>query len=452
MQNWQPTNPVDRRLMTAHEDWLSFATDRRARLLYWHVDEADLELVRAYFQSQQDRSSAVLRLASPFDSAAQYGNALAKEIVAFYDARRAGSTAMGVTADWTPPQRRSGQSSSRYLLMLTDSLIEHHPEVFPGLVLILEPTAVSDTRGFETWLNTLLPDMESVGPTPGRMRLVQFGTVSDPLKWLRARQPDRVRVVHGHYSMRAVPRELVAQSGERGPSGQFRRLFVELSETLVHDDPKRLESLRGAALEVAQQQRWFDQSAVVHLLAAAAYLKWQSHDLALIAYRQATQSGFSAQTAGHAAGNKLIVNGLFGEAGVHLTCRRYLDAARCYGEASSYAEADRDGILAVEARRMQAWCLEMDGRHEPALDAALMALDAGQWVEPPLRANSNLQLVAAWLIRRTGFMERSHRRYEELVPRLKRLYGDNWREAIKPLVPHEVSRAVAARADEGDAQ
>ncbi|CAG9255735.1 hypothetical protein [Paraburkholderia caribensis] len=450
MQNWQPTNPVERRLMAAHEDWLRFAKDQHARLLYWRTDAADLELVKAYFQSQEELSCAVIRLVSPFEGAAQYADAVAQELVRFYENRREGSAARGVTADWTPPLRGS-QTSTQYLLMLTGSLIAHHPDIFPGVVLILAPGIVSKNREFERWLDLLLDDMSQQAWGSDRIRIVQYGAATDPLAWLQGRQPDRVRVIHGRYQMRSVSRELVAQSGERGPSGQFRRLFVELSEALAHDDPKRLESLRRAALEVTAGQKWPDQSAVVHLLAGAAYLKWQSHDEALAAYEEATQRGQQALEQGHAAGNKLIVNGLFGEASVHLIRGRYMDAVRCYDVAASHAAAERDGILAVEARRMQGWCLEKAGRHEQALDAGFTALDAGHWIEPALRANSNLQRVTAWMLNQTGFFEKSHKRREELVPRLKHLYGDNWAEAIKPLAARDVSRQLVDDAGDGEA-
>ncbi|MHB9839204.1 hypothetical protein Q8F57_030740 [Paraburkholderia terrae] len=451
MQNWQPTNPVERRLMAAHEDWLRFAKDQYARLLYWRTDEPDLELVKAYFQSQEELSGAVIRLVSPFEGATQYADALARELIGFYENRREGSAARGVTADWIPP-RRGSNTSTQYLLMLAGSLIAHHPEVFPGIVLILAPAAVSKNREFERWLDTLLDDLSHHAWGVERIRIVQYGVATDPLAWLRERQPDRVRVIHGRYQMRSVSRELVAQSGERGPSGQFRRLFVELSEVLAHDDPERLESLRRAALEVTTGQKWPDQSAVVHLLAGAAYLKWQSHDLALAAYEQAAQCGQQALERGHAAGNKLVVNGLFGAASVHLMRGRYLEAAGCYDAGGSHAAAERDGILAVEARRMQGWCLEKAGRHEQALDAGFMALDAGQGIEPALRANSNLQRVTAWMLKQTGFFEKSHKRREELVPRLKRLYGDNWAEAVRPLAAQEVSRQLVADTRDTEAE
>ncbi|CAD6514286.1 tol-pal system YbgF family protein [Paraburkholderia sabiae] len=442
MQNWQPTNPVERRLMTAHEDWLRFAKNPRARLLYWRTDEADIELVRAYFQSQEELSSAVLRLTSPFESAEQYSRALAKELIDFYDARREGSAARGVTADWAPAWR-GAETSTQYLLKLTDSLMTHHPDVFPGMVLILAPGTVSKDQDFERWLDRLLAEVNQGAWRSDRLRFVQYGTAADPLAWLRTQWPDRVRVVHGRYQMRAVPRELVAQSGERGPSGQFRRLFAELSETLAHDDPKRLEILRRAALEVTTKQQWFDQGAIVHLLAGAAYLKWQSHNLALDAYQQATHSGQQALEIDHVAGSKLVVNGLFGQASVHLMRGDYAEAARCYGEASFYTEAERDGILTVEARRMQGWCLDKAGRYEQALDAGFKALDGGEWIEPALRANSNLQLVTKWMLDQTGFLG-AHGRRPELIQRLKQLYGDNWSEAIKPLAAEDVSRQIAA--------
>jgi tetratricopeptide (TPR) repeat protein len=242
----------------------------------------------------------------------------------------------------------------------------------------------------------------------------------------------------------------VAESGERGPAGQFRRLFTELTETLTHDDPARLERLRTAALQVAAAQQWFDQCAVVQLLAGAAYLKWQSPEPALAAYRQATQAGRQAQAAGHPAGNKLVVNGLFGEASAYLSRAEHVEAAGCYAQAATFAEADRDGILAVEAWRMQGYCLASVHRLEPAVEAGFRALDAGLWIEPAMRANSNLQLVAQWLLQQTGFFRTLHKRRADLVPRLEVLYGAGWPDTIKPLPPEDVSHQMMAAVREED--
>ena len=102
-QNWQPTNPVERRFMDAHSDWMRFAKDQAARLMIWYTDEADSPLVRLYFQAQEDTSCAVRTMRTAFATETRYAQALADELIAFYDSRRAASDAAGIRTDWQPP-------------------------------------------------------------------------------------------------------------------------------------------------------------------------------------------------------------------------------------------------------------------------------------------------------------------------------------------------------------
>ena len=441
MQNWQPTNPVERRLMKAHEDWLVFANDRAARLLYWRTDAADLELLKVYFQGQSEMSSAVLELVAPFESPDRYAAALTDEIIAFYDARREGSVQTGIVADWHPPHPGKSEAT-QYLLTVLESLMTHHPEVFPGMVLVLSPGRADQHRELDRWLDHLLAllstQFDHLAP---RLRFAMYGNDPDALGWLVARRPESVRVIEGRYHMQSLPRELVAQSGERGASGQFRRLFVELSECLSHKDPARLERLRASALSISEGKGWFDQSATVHLLAGAAYLKWGMNDDALNAYREASASGQKALGAAHLAGNKLVLNGLFGEASVHLAKERYRDASRCYEQAANFAHADNASVLLVEAYRMQAWCLDRCREREAALDAGFRALRAGEGLDPAMRANSNLQFAASWMLDRIDWI---HARRSALERSLESLYGRDWKLAMQPLSPDEVSTRVIA--------
>ncbi|MDR5837785.1 hypothetical protein [Caballeronia sp. LZ034LL] len=436
MQDWKPTNPVERRLMAAHEDWLRFAHDPSARLLYWHANPADIELLKTFFQGQRELSNAVLELSAPFEDADQYVTALAEEVIRFYDARREGSARAGIVADWQPPVRNR-EPAAAYFLALLGSLMRHHPDVFPGVVLVLVPERISKLKAFAACLETLLLLLEGAyADLSRRLRLTLYGTEPTFLDGLAQRQAHAVRVIHGRYQMDALPRELAAQSGERGTSGQFRRLFVELSESVSHEDPARLERLRGAALAVSNGRQWFDQSATVHLLAGAAYLKWGDTENALHAYREAAASGQQARAVAAPAGNKLVLNGLFGEASVHVMGERYLDAARCYAGAAPYAQAENDAIMLVEAYRMQAWCLDRKRERAAALDAGFNALNAGMGIDPALRANSNLQLVVAWMLARIDWL---HTRRSQLEGALRSLYGTDWKQAVQPLEPAEVS-------------
>lgn len=418
MQNWQPTHPVERRFMDAHADWTRFAKDRAARLLIWQTDENDARLVQLYFQVQEETSCAVRTMRAAFLNEARYAQALMDELVAFYESRREVSNAQGMRADWQAP-RIGGAHSARDLLTLADSLMRHHPDIFPALVFVLEPAQVRDDAAWSRWLDGLLSAIAASPQFGERMRFVVPCTRAAPLDSLRQRHPDAVCLVHGRYSMASVPRELLAESGERGPSGEFRRLFVMLTETIESGTPERLEALRLAALRIAQREQWFDQCVVVHLIAGAAYLKWRDRERAIDAYRSAADSGERAVDAGLAAGHKLVANGLFGEASVHLTHNAFAPAAYCYERAAASTAAAQDALMTVEAWRMGAVCWDKAGEREHALEAGLNALDAGLLIDESMRASSNLRLVVEWMVKQVGAFDRRRGELSEKVAALR---------------------------------
>ncbi|KVN49361.1 hypothetical protein [Burkholderia ubonensis] len=405
MQNWQPTNPVERRFMDAHTDWMSFAKEQDARLMIWQTDETDAELVRLYFQVQDETSCAVRTMRAPFVNESNYAKALADELIAFYDSRREGSDAQGVRADWQAPYD-DGKNPLLYLFTVADSLMQHHPDIFPAMVFVLEPAKVRDDAAWVQWMDGLLTII-AVAPQLGeRVRFVVPRTDIAPFATLTQRHRAAVRVVQGKYSMASVPRELLAESGERGPSGEFRRHFVLLTEIIESGNPARLEELRAAALKVAEREQWFDQCVVVHLIAGAAYLKWRDRERAIEAYRSAADSGMRAVDAGHPAGHKLVANALFGEASVHLTHKDFARSAYCYERAAASTAAAQDALMTVEAWRMSAVCWEKAGEREHALEAGFNALDAGLMIDESMRVNSNLRPVVEWMVSQVGAFDR----------------------------------------------
>lgn len=414
MQDWQPTNPVERRFMDAHLDWLRFAKDQAARLMIWQTDEADAQLVRLYFQAQQETSCAVRPMRAGFTDEAHYAQALADELIAFYESRRGASDAQGVRADWHAPLPE-GHDPTLYLLRITDSLMRHHPDIFPALVFVLEPEHVHDEAAWVRWIDGLL----SVIASCARVRFVVTCIDVEPFAPLLARHANEVRVVHGRYSMSSVPRELLAASGESGASSEFRRLFVMLTEVIDGGSPARLDELRAAALKVAERERWFDQCVVVQLIAGAAYLKWRDHERAIDAYQQAADSGMRALDAGHPAAHKLVANGLFGEASVHLTHKDFARAAYCYERAAASTIAAQDALLTVEAWRMSAVCWERAGEREHALEAGFNALDAGLMLDESMRMKGNLRLVVEWMVSQVGAFDRRRGELSEKVAALR---------------------------------
>ncbi|WP_277187846.1 hypothetical protein [Caballeronia sp. BR00000012568055] len=443
MQAFTPTNAVERRLLDAHADWLTFLKDRDARVLLWQTSEADRELVRTYCNAGEQMSSAVLCLRTPFVQPARYADALAAEIISFYESRRAGSEKSGIVADWHAPQRRR-ETGVQYLLRVVESLMDHHPEFFFVMVLVFDPGDARDDAAFAAWLNTLLAQQKDHASLALRLRHATPILDAAPYAGLLRQWPKAARLVRGKYHMQAVPRELAAASGERGPGGQFRRLFIELIETLEHGDPARLDRLRGAALAVARREQWFDQCVVVDLLAGSAYLKWQDHAQAIGAYRAALASSAQTIEAGHPAGDKLAANALFGEASVHLVRRQPLKAAPCYQRAAAHCERAEDLTLAVEAWRMHAWCLDEARWRESAIESGFRALATAGRMEPAMREQSTVPVVAQWMLERIGPL---HGRRDALHARLIALFGARWRDRVAMREPGEPRDPAAHSAE-----
>ncbi|MGN6260232.1 MAG: hypothetical protein ACTHNO_05805 [Ralstonia sp.] len=418
MQNWQPTNPVERRFMDAHTDWTRFAQDKAARLMVWQTDETDAQLVRLYFQVQDETSCAVRTMRASFVDESSYAKALTDELIAFYDSRREASLAQGVRADWQAPPS-DGPHPVLYLLKVADSLMQHHPDIFPSMVFVLEPAKVRDDAAWVHWMDGLLSIIAAAPKLGERVRFVLPRTDIAPFAALMQRQQAAVRIVHGKYSMASVPRELLAESGERGASGEFRRQFVMLTETIESGDPARLEDLRTAAMKVAEREQWFDQCVVVHLIAGAAYLKWRDRARAIDAYRSAAGSGMRAVEAGHPAGHKLVANGLFGEASVHLMHKDFAHAAYCYERAAVSTAAAQDALMTVEAWRMSAVCWEKAGESEHALEAGFNALDAGLLMGESMRLNSNLRFVVEWMVKQVGAFDQRRNELSDKVAALR---------------------------------
>ena len=423
IHGWQPANPIERRLMLAHADWLAFARDASARLMVWQTKSADAPLVRLYFQAQEEMSCAVIVLRSACEDSAHYPYALAQELIGFYESRRAASTAQGLRADWQPPANNA-RDGALYLLQVIDSLLRHHPDLFPGMVLVLEPQPTgrrNSDAAFERAASDVLAATALAPELSARLRFVVPRDADSPLPSLSARSLDGVRVVEGRYSMQAVPRELLAQSGERGPSAELRRLFVELGGTVGEGDPAKTMALHAKALAIAEREQWFDQCVVLHLIAGSAWLKQRHRDNALEAYRSAAECGRQALSAGHGAGHKLVANAQFGEASVYLVGSEFPQAACCYESAAIEMDAARDAIMTVEAWRMCADCWDKAGERELALEAGFKALDAGLGVDASMRRTGSVPLVVEWMAKRVGAFDRRRPELSEKVDALLNL-------------------------------
>lgn len=428
MSNWQPSNPVERRFMDAHADWLTFAEQPQARLLYWQVNDDDHHLLNTYFQVQEENSCCAMRLYIDFIDGDQYANDITDYLIQFYEQRRENSLAQDIQAYWQAPKKAITSSSTQYLLQVTQSLTEYHPDIFPGFLFVFYPSNLTSFQKMESWLSELLDETEHGKWATKTMRYVMYGDEEFPFSSIQKATPDLVYHLHNRYYCENVAREMVADSNERGDSGKFRRLFVELTETMKNNDRTRLESLSKSALAISNKAGWFDQSVVVHLIAGAAYLSWKDADASLTSYQDALTSAKQAKEANHPAGNKLIVNALFGISSVYLKQNDYQRAAEHYDQIPEYSLADEDYILSVEADRMRAFCWEFADDSDKAIEAAFEGVDAGLLMEEQYRLASSLPVLTHWLYQRINKLSAL---YDEMSEKFEQLYGKDWKEIVR---------------------
>ncbi|WP_412766708.1 bacteriophage T4 gp5 trimerisation domain-containing protein, partial [Burkholderia pseudomallei] len=121
---------------------------------------------------------------------------------AFYDSRREASYAQGLQADWQAPPRNDGASPVLHLLTVADSLMRHHPDIFPAMVFVLEPAKVRDDAAWVQWLDGLLTTI-AVAPQLGeRVRFVVPRTDIAPFATLTQRH--RVAQIKGNETQGVV--------------------------------------------------------------------------------------------------------------------------------------------------------------------------------------------------------------------------------------------------------
>lgn len=425
-------NPVERRFTLAHEDWLRFAADKPARMLYWRADDDDRQLVDLYLQVREERACTVIRLSHPFRQADTWFRESSLAIASFYEAHRQGALPQGIRADWQAPAG-SPVDTVGCFYRTARSLMQHHPDIFPGLVFIIRPSHIDSPREFESALIRLLSHPVMVTAGEHRIRFVVPESAHFPATAALLRQcSSQVRCITGRYRMHRLPGEVVADSGERGPSGEFRRLFVLLGDTLRNDDTAQMATLRRQLLDMARAQGWPEQAAVIYLTTGVASLKSGNTALALKEYQRAREAGHQALAQGRPGGRKLIVSALFGEAGVLMKDNALLKAAACYQVAAEQAQLESDGILATEGWRMRAFCLDKAGQQSMALDSAMAGLDAAMLMAPDIRRASGLPRLVKWVSERTPAF--GHRRHL-LQQKLNQLFRERPQAAVSPDAP-----------------
>lgn len=393
-----PLNPVERRLAYLGQDWLAFCNEPRWRLLIWQVPANALRMVAAFFESQKYSSELsttdlFIVFEVPFQHSIQYSRDVKAALAAQYAASLDTWQRQGERVDWAFDPAAFADSPEGVMAALR-AFGSHHAQQIGTLAAVLQPESGADKPTFGSWLRRAID-----ANLPERLRLVVVEPIEEPFL---ATSPDLndSRVARRTLDLDTfdIAQETFAQEVTTGPAGVFRNHLMALMTLVEKGTVDQVKAKARDALAFAQQQKWLDQEVVVRLLVAGALLKASRFEDAIAVYRASRQVAEQALAAAHPAGQKLILQTWFGEAGTLLAAGHNAAAADCYRQAAASAQLDRNLILTIEAHRMEAFCRALDGDRAAALACSRQALESGLQLKPEVRSMTSLPVAAMdWL-------------------------------------------------------
>lgn len=392
-------NPVEQRLVQIKDLWDIFASDPDKRLLIWRCQAASYRMMDCFFEAQKHESDYATRdlflvFKDPFTNAIQYSHDLKTALAGIYAASRDDLKDQGISPDWAFDACDEPDSPAGVMGSLRSFGMGHDPH-FEHLVAVLMPTEVSHPDRFAKWV----ADALASGP-PERLRIAVVDSAEAPCLDGIARTGDpRVLQQTPALDIMAIAQETFAQEPASGPAGVFRNLLMGLVALVENGSPAEVDAKARDALQFAERQGWLDQQIAILILLAGSRLKEQRVDEAVELYRMAGGAAVNATAAGHPAGHKLQLQGLFGEAGAQLSAGRMTEAATCYDAAAVVARDSGDLVLLIEASRMGAFCHARMSDTLGAIDRLWAAFDAGERMAPDVRALTTLPVAATELMR-----------------------------------------------------
>jgi hypothetical protein len=455
-------NPVERRLALLCEDWLAFRADPARRLLVWQVPDHALRLVQCFVQAQQHDvpyASRDLFIAfdAPFQHSMQYARALKEQLQGQVQASRGGLAAQGLDAAWSLDPAASPDTAAAAIDALRSLGSSLHrgqdgSAPFSHLAAVLLPPEVADTAHWTAWLQRALQ-----ADLPERLRLVVLDSLDQPRLAALAQQDDprislRRPAVHGL----ATAQETFAQEATLGPAGVFRNLLMGVVGLMEHGSAEQVRVRAADALQFARRHGWADQEVVLRIMVAGALLKEQRHGEAVQSYQVARQAAGQALQAGHPAGRKLVLQTWFGEAGAQLAAGDAPAAARCYDTAAQVAQDDGNPLMALEGRRMGAFCHARAGDEAGARQRAQQALEVGARLQTQARAWSTLPLAALELLRsvdpaRMALLQQVQARWMARQAHVRQ-HAEQQAAAAEGSTDPAVTTALQARLEQEEAQ
>jgi tetratricopeptide (TPR) repeat protein len=392
-------NPVEQRLVELRGHWEIFVAQPEARLLIWQTSDGAGRMLQAFFEVQKHQTEYTtgdlfIVFDAAFDNSIQYSRALKEALAGQYEASREELKAQGIAPDWAFSATDFPDTASGFIRALRSFGSRHHSAI-GRLVAVLTPATVTQDTGFASWLSRALDEQ-----LPERLRLVVVDFMESPrLKALADAGHKNIFVDTPKIDALNIAQETFAQETTAGPAGVFRNYLIGLVSLVEKGTADQVKAKAMDAVAFARKQNWADQEVVIRMLLAGALLKEKRFDEAVKIYSGARQAAGEAAASGHPAGQQLVLQTWFGEAGAHLAGGEVNKAAECYDQAAVVAQKIPNPILAIEAFRMGAFCHARMEQPKLAVERGSNAFLVGEELKPDARAMTTLPLVAVDMLR-----------------------------------------------------
>ena len=397
-------NPVERRMALLAEHWGVFRGQPEARLLVWQVPDNALRLVACFAEVQKlDLPYASGDLFITFKVAYNHGLQFARDLkVALrgqFDASADELRAQGLDADWAFDAASTPDTPAGVAQALRSFGSKYH-RALRHVVVVLMPPAISDVPAYVAWLQALLDT-----GLPERLRVLLIDTLENPLLGALVEAQDdgdndpRTALQRPAIDGLATAQDTFASEGGSSPAAVYRNLLMGTLTLAEKGTADQVKAKAADALAFVRKQQWADQEVALRIVVAGALLKEKRFNEALTVYTAARAAATDTLRAGHPAGQKLVLQCWFGQAGVHLAAGDARAAADSYDEAAVVAQRDHNHILAIEAFRMAGFCLARAGDTTAALERLACAAEIGIGVSPDERATTTLPVALVDMLR-----------------------------------------------------
>lgn len=392
-------NPVERCMAALCDYWGKFRADATKRLLIWQVPDNANRILQCFFEAQKYESEystndLFIVFNATFKNSIQYSRALKEELAGQYAASKEDLKQQNIAADWEFSPEMIPDSANGFIQSIRSLGSKYHKSI-GHLVVVLMPQSVESDAALIAWLERALQ-----AGIPERLRLVIIDSTEYP-RFTQLIESDREQVYADapKIDTLTIAQETFAQEATVGPAGVFRNYLMGLMTLIEKGSIDQVKAKAIDAFNFAHKQKWADQEVVIRMLFAGALLKEKQFAEAQNIYQSARQSALQAVQSGHPAGQQLVLQTWFGEAGADFAAGNTAHAAECYDQAAIVAKQIPNLILAIEAYRMSAFCHGRLDQRDAALTRGTKVFDCAQQLKPEVRMMTTVPLAAIDLLR-----------------------------------------------------